>query len=222
MAAEELVKELAEDGRLPKAVLEAIGRVPRDRFVPDEFRHRAWDDVPLPIGEGQTISQPAVVALMSAEARLSPGASVLEVGTGSGYQTAVLAELLGLGPGGLDGAPRGRLASVELLPRLARTAAARLRQLGYRDVALRVGDGSLGWPERAPFDAMIVTAAAPRIPEALTRQLAPGGRLVIPVGGSDLQELLVVERRGEELITHRNGCWVRFVPLLGAVESEPD
>jgi protein-L-isoaspartate(D-aspartate) O-methyltransferase len=218
----QLVAGLAADDRLPAEVLAAIGRVPRDLFVPVESRRRAWDDVPLAIGAGQTISQPTVVALMSAAAQLAPGDSVLEVGTGSGYQTAVLAELIGLGPGASRADRRGRLASVEILRELAKPAGERLRELGYGEVALRIGDGSLGWPERAPFDAVLVTAAAPHVPEELTRQLAVGGRLVIPVGGSDLQELLVVEKSRTGLEVHREGCWVRFVPLVGGIEDDSE
>lgn len=217
MGAETLLAELAGSGFADPAVLEALGRVPRDRFVPAARRARAWDDAALPIGEGQTLSQPSVVALMTSLARVAPTGNALEVGTGSGYQCAVLAEMLGLGPGREVGALHGALASIEVLPSLATEARTLLRELGYTDVALRLGDGRAGWPERAPFDAIVVTAAASAVPPALREQLAAGGRLVLPVGGSDVQELLVVTRTPERFVTERHG-WVRFVPLVG----EPD
>lgn len=213
MSQEALVAELADDPRLDAAVLRALQRVPRERFVPAELRHRAHEDASLPLDAGQRISQPSVVALMTSLARIGPTANVLEVGTGSGWQAAILAEMLGLGPAAAPNRPRGTLASIEIEPELADRAASVLRAQGYRDVALRVGDGSKGWAERGPFDAILVTAAAARVPAVLVGQLAEGGRLVVPVGGSDVQELLVVTRRGDDTTVERHG-WARFVPLL--------
>ena len=151
-------------------VLVAMGTVPRHRFVPEAMVSRAYGDYPLPIGEDQTISQPYIVALMTQWAEVAPGDRVLEVGTGSGYQAAVLAELT------------DKVFSIEIRPELARQAAARLKDLGYGRVQVASGDGYQGWPEAAPFDAILVTAAAPRVPPALTAQLKEGGRLVIPLG----------------------------------------
>jgi protein-L-isoaspartate(D-aspartate) O-methyltransferase len=211
--ADGLVDELRRGGIQDPAVLEAIRRVPRDRFVPPERRRLAWWDEALPIGEGQTISQPWVVAFMTACARLRPGDRVLEIGTGSGYQAAVLAEVLGLGPA--TAPPAGRrswLGSVERLPTLHERAARTLADLGYGKVALRLGDGARGWPERAPFDAIVVTAAAGRIPPDLLDQLAPGGRLVIPVRGG-VQRLHLVTRTTEGFETELSHH-VLFVPLI--------
>jgi protein-L-isoaspartate(D-aspartate) O-methyltransferase len=187
-----------------RRVLDALGRVPRERFVPELIRARAYGDHALAIGHGQTISQPDMVAVMTQALELRQGARVLEVGTGSGYQAAVLAELA------------GEVWTVERIPELARDAAALLAELGYANVHVRAGDGTLGWPEEAPFDAIVVTAGAPASPRSLLAQLAPdGGRLVVPVGDRDLQYLEIVERRGTEYVTRRSvGC--RFVPLLGA------
>ncbi|HSW31486.1 MAG TPA: protein-L-isoaspartate(D-aspartate) O-methyltransferase [Longimicrobiales bacterium] len=185
-------------------VLAALARVPRERFVPESARSRAYADQALSIGHGQTISQPFMVAVMTQALELQEGARVLEVGTGSGYQAAVLAELA------------REIWSVELVPELARAAALLLAELGYANVHVRAGDGSLGWPEEAPFDAIVVTAGAPGTPRSLLAQLSPdGGRLVAPVGDRELQYLEIVERRGTEYVTRRSmGC--RFVPLLGA------
>ncbi len=190
-------------------VLAALERVPRERFVPESARSRAYADQALSIGYGQTISQPYMVAVMTQALELGDGARVLEVGTGSGYQAAVLAELA------------REVWSVELVPELASAAATLLGELGYTNVHVRAGDGSLGWPEEAPFDAIVVTAGAPGTPRSLLAQLSPdGGRLVAPVGDRELQHLETVERRGTEYITRRSiGC--RFVPLLGT-EGWPD
>ncbi len=185
-------------------VLAALERVPRERFVPDAARSRAYADQALSIGHGQTISQPYMVAVMTQALELDEEERVLEVGTGSGYQAAVLAELA------------REVWSVELIPELAEAAAVLLGELGYANVHVRAGDGSLGWAEEAPFDAIVVTAGAPGTPRSLLAQLSPdGGRLVAPVGDRDLQYLEIVERRGTEYVTRRSiGC--RFVPLLGA------
>jgi protein-L-isoaspartate(D-aspartate) O-methyltransferase len=177
--------------------------VPRHRFVPQDQRAYAYLDTPLPIGHGQTISQPVVVALMTQLVRPRSGMRVLEVGTGSGYQAAVLAE---------TGA---RVWTIEIFRALAEEARARLARLGYDSVTVRHGDGYAGWPEQAPFDAIVVTAGADSIPPALVEQLAPGGRLVMPVGDplAD-QELVLVEKADDGRVTSKRILPVRFVPLL--------
>ena len=212
---------------LDPRVMAALARVPRHRFVPVAERLRAYDNRPLPIGEGQTISQPYIVALMSDLAAVGPGDKVLEVGTGCGYQSAVLAELA------------GRVYSIETLPALASRAAALLAELGYHRIEVRQGDGSRGWPEAAPFDVILVTAAAERrVPEALIEQLAPGGRLVIPVGaqrrpllgafglGPDVeQHLLLLTKDAEGTVTRREVLPVAFVPLVEGErrgDADPD
>ncbi len=182
-------------------VLEAMARVPRHLFVPETERAYAYADEPLPIGSGQTISQPYIVAYMTEALGLSGDEKVLEVGTGSGYQTAVLAELA------------REVLTIEVIDSLSRAAQERLERAGCRNIRFRVGDGSAGWPEEAPFDAIMVTAAAPRIPEALEAQLGPEGRMVIPVG-TDLQELSLV-RRGRKGLQRERLIGVRFVPLVG-------
>jgi protein-L-isoaspartate(D-aspartate) O-methyltransferase len=182
-------------------VLAAMLTVPRHRFVPERLRREAYDDNPLPIGEGQTISQPYIVALMSELLQLTGAERVLEVGNGSGYQAAVLAELA------------KEVYSIEILEPLARRAAATLRELGYAGVVVRAGDGYLGWPEAAPFDAIIVTAAPDHIPQPLVDQLKVGGRLVIPVGAFS-QELLQCMKTPTGLL-RRDIIPVRFVPLTG-------
>jgi len=185
-------------------VIAAMRKVPRHEFVPAELRSRAYDDNPLPIGEGQTISQPYVVACMTQAARLKGGERVLEVGTGSGYQAAVLAEVA------------GEVWSIEIVEPLAQRAKATLERLGVKNVHLRTGDGYRGWPEEAPFDAILVTAAPEQVPQPLIDQLAPGGRLVIPVGARD-QELLVIERTPDG-IAQRSLFPVRFVPMTGEAQ----
>lgn len=182
------------------AVLRAMARVPRHAFVPSPQVAEAYADYPLPIGEGQTISQPYIVALMTQLLGLQGAEKVLEVGTGSGYQAAVLAEIV------------PRVFSIEILPGLATSAEARLTSLGYRAVRVRAGDGYLGWPEEAPFDAVVVTAGATHIPEPLVAQLREGGRLVIPVGRGGFQELLAGRKVQGRLVT-RTVAPVRFVPL---------
>ena len=184
-------------------VLAAMEAVPREEFVPEHLRGAAYDDRALPSESGQTISQPAVVAYMTEQLRLSPASRVLEIGTGSGYQSAVLAEIA------------RDVYSVERIDRLARTAAARLARLGYDNVHIRQGDGAQGWPEEAPFDAIIVTAAATAVPPALPAQLGPGGRMILPLGGPDSPQVLVLFERNPAGDFNRQDLWpVRFVPLL--------
>ena len=193
--------QIAARGMHDPAVLAAMRRVPRHEFVPGRVRERAYADHPLPIGEGQTISQPYVVALMTELAAVAPGARVLEVGTGSGYQAAVLAEV------GAD------VYTIEIVESLARSARATLDRLGYGRVHTRHGDGYRGWPEAAPFAAIVVTAAPPEVPPDLLAQLAPGGRLVVPVGTGE-QELQVHERTPDG-IRVRRVTPVQFVPMTG-------
>ncbi len=179
-------------------------QVPRELFVPQDSRHMAYLDLPLSIGEGQTISQPYIVAMMTEAMELSGGDRVLEIGTGSGYQTAILSALT----------PRGRVVSMERVPALMQQARQRLQELGYRNVEVQQAGSSLGCPSKGPYDAIIVTAAAPRLPESLLSQLAIGGRLVIPVGTLSKQELVQARRTDEGLSLRVLGpC--RFVPLLG-------
>jgi protein-L-isoaspartate(D-aspartate) O-methyltransferase len=194
--------QIAARGVTDAEVLRAMGRVPRQRFVDDALRDRAYGDNALPIGHGQTISQPYMVALMTEALRLSGGEKVLEIGTGSGYQTAILAEIA------------DRVFSIERVAPLYRRARELLDQLGYHRVVLRHGDGTLGWRDQAPFDAIIVTAGAPHVPAELRGQLAEGGRLVIPVGDRSLQSLLRITRREEgDLREDLGGCI--FVNLIG-------
>ena len=189
-------------GVADRRVLAALATVPRHLFVPPSLLGAAYDDAPLPIGHGQTISQPYMVALMTAALRPRRTHRVLEIGTGSGYQAAVLAHIV------------ARVFTVERLAPLAAAAEVRLAGLGYGNVAYRVGDGSEGWPEEAPFDGILVTAAAPDVPAPLLSQLAVGGRLAVPVGGLGIQTLTLVQRTdaGIEQWTE-GGC--RFVPLIG-------
>ena len=196
-------RQLRERGIADERVLEAMARVPRERFVPDELQDRAYEDGALPIGGGQTISQPYMVALICSQLALRGDERVLDVGTGSGYQAAVLAELA------------GEVHSVERLPELAARARERLAAAGYDRVRVHVGDGTLGLPAHAPFAAIAVAAAAPELPQALYEQLRQRGRLVVPVGPRDEQRLEVVVRTPEGPATlHTIPC--RFVPLLGA------
>ena len=183
-------------------VLAAMGKVPRHRLVPDYLAPLAYGDHPLPIGGGQTISQPYIVALMSQWAAVKPGDRVLEVGTGSGYQAAVLAELT------------DQVFTMELLPELAQQAAERLKTLSYHQVRVQAGDGYRGWPEAAPFDAILVTAAAPQVPPALTAQLKEGGRLVIPLGEAGGDQTLVRLRKVKGELKEEERLPVRFVPLV--------
>lgn len=196
-------RHLAGRGIVDRRVLAVMAGVPREPFVPRHLAGRAYDDGPLPIGHDQTISQPFMVALMTQEARLTRHSRVLEVGTGTGYHTAVLARIA------------NHVYSVERIEALSRDAASRLEWLGIRNVTLIVGDGARGHPESAPYDAIVVAAAAPRAPTDLLDQLAPGGRLVIPIGNLQLQELVVIERTAEGLAEHLAGS-CRFVPLISA------
>ncbi|HYZ25948.1 MAG TPA: protein-L-isoaspartate(D-aspartate) O-methyltransferase [Geminicoccaceae bacterium] len=192
------------DHRLEPRVAAAVAKVPRERFVPADLAARAYDNRPLPIGHGQTISQPLIVAVMTHLLHLDPEARVLEVGTGSGYQTAILAELA------------KEVVTIEVVEDLAAAARTRLEALGYRNVECRVGDGAAGCPERAPFDGIMVTAAAPRVPKALIDQLAPGGRLVTPLGRDPLsQDLILVEKDAQGTTHERRLFPVAFVPLTG-------
>jgi len=196
-----LLVELAPEVR-DRRVLEAMARVPRERFVPDDLHPLAYENRPLPIGYGQTISQPLIVALMTEALCLTGNEKVLEVGTGSGYQAAVLGQLA------------ASVVSVERIPPLAQRAAQTLADLGYANITVQVAGEELGWPAEAPYDAIIVAAGAPEVPQALVDQLALGGRLVVPVGTRDLQDLTRVVRTAEGPAATRLGpC--RFVPLLG-------
>ncbi len=197
-----LVEQLQAKGIKDLAVLRTIATVPRHLFVPEAVRHRAYEDSALPIAEGQTISQPWVQARSLELLRLSGSEKVLEVGAGSGYQTALLAHLA------------GSVFAVERIPSLAYAAREALGQAGITNVTVLVGDGTLGWRSCAPFDAIVVAAASPAIPRPLVEQLAPGGRLVIPVGQGDTQVLTAAEKVGDELVT-REVVDVRFVPLIG-------
>lgn len=194
---------LRHEGIRDERVLAAIAQVPREWFIPEDLRPRADDDRPLPIGHGQTISQPFIVAYMTERLHLAGTERVLEVGTGSGYQTAILAHLA------------EEVFSVEIVPELATRARALLHgRLGLANVRLRAGDGSEGWPEEAPFDRVIVTAAAPAVPPALVDQLAPGARMILPVGADpDAQVLRVVDRAPDGALAETDLLGVRFVPL---------
>jgi protein-L-isoaspartate(D-aspartate) O-methyltransferase len=194
---------------LDRRVMQAMAEVPRDAFVPDEMQAAAFDNGPLPIGQGQTISQPYIVALMTDLLAPEPTHRVLEIGTGSGYQTAVLARLC------------ATVYSMERVPSLARQARERIAGLGYGNVQIRSGNGYAGWPEHAPYDGIIVTAAAPYAPEALVEQLKPGGRLVIPVGQPQAaQRLMVFERDSRGHTTHHAVLDVAFVPLVDQEGTE--
>jgi protein-L-isoaspartate(D-aspartate) O-methyltransferase len=198
-----MVREQIESRGISDArVLAAMRKVPRHEFVPEHLADAAYEDHPLPIGYGQTISQPYIVALMTELLRLTPAAKALEVGTGCGYQTAILAEIA------------AEVYSMEIIKPLATESADRLQRLGYKNAHVKHGDGYLGWPEQAPFDAIIVTAGADHIPPPLVQQLKPGGRMAIPVGEPHAEQslLLVQKTPGGEVIT-RNVSPVLFVPL---------
>ncbi|HWM85638.1 MAG TPA: protein-L-isoaspartate(D-aspartate) O-methyltransferase [Kofleriaceae bacterium] len=184
-------------------VLAAMAAVPREALLPEQLAPFAYEDSPLPIGTGQTISQPFVVALMTEALRVEPGDRVLEIGTGSGYAAAVLAEM------------GARVHTIERHPELARVARERLAELGYHDIEIRVGDGTLGWPEHAPYQAIAVTAGGPELPRPLLEQLAIRGRLVMPLGGPRLQQLVRVTRVNEEEFAREDLGPVQFVPLIG-------
>jgi protein-L-isoaspartate(D-aspartate) O-methyltransferase len=200
--AEMIEKQLRRRGIRDSAVLSAMLAVPRHEFVPEELRARAYDDVPLPIGSGQTISQPYIVAAMTAALRPQPTDRVLEVGTGCGYQAAVLSLLA------------KEVFTIEVRPELASAAAKKLAQLGYSNIHVHCGDGTFGLSEFAPFDAILVAAAAPSVPEPLLAQLAEGGRIIVPIGDADNQELQLLEKHAGAFSTKMmEGC--RFVPLVG-------
>lgn len=195
-------EQLVQRGITDTRVLDAMRRVPRHLFVEEALRDRGYGDHPLPIGEEQTISQPFIVGLMSALLELRGGEKVLEIGTGSGYQTAVLAELA------------RRVCTIERLPRLAERARALLAELGYQNVWIRVGNGALGWPDEAPFERILVTAAGPSVPPPLLQQLAEGGRMVVPLGDPVNQTLTLIENVGGEMRRTPHGeC--KFVKLVG-------
>lgn len=199
---EMVTRQIADRGVRDQRVLSAMRKVPRHEFVPDAEKHYAYRDTPLPIGEGQTISQPYIVALMTELARPDKSHRVLEVGTGSGYQAAVLAEIV------------AHVFTIEIEPSLGRRAAEVLRKLGYQNVTVRVGDGYVGWAEHAPYDIIMVTAAPDHIPQPLVEQLKPGGVMIVPVGPtSATQELRVLEKDAAGKVVSKNVSPVRFVPL---------
>ncbi len=197
-------RQIQARGISAPAVLDALAAVPRHRFVPEALAPRAYDDTPLPIGYDQTISQPYVVAYMTEAAALTPDAKVLDIGTGSGYQAAVLAEIV------------SRVYSIEIVPELADRSRRLLADLGYDNVEVRTGDGYRGWPEEAPFDAIVVAAAPDHVPPALVEQLAVGARLIIPVGRFT-QEILIVTRTADGSTTEAV-LPVRFVPMTGEAQ----
>jgi len=210
----ELIKIIEQDVRqtsrelnkteLDPRVMEALGRVPRHEFVPPEQESNAYQNRPLPIGYGQTISQPYIVAIMTDMLNLKPDSKVLELGTGSGYQAAILSELA------------GEVYTIEIVEQLGLQAKERLQRLGYDNVTTKVGDGYYGWEEYAPFDAIIVTAAASHIPPPLIKQLKPGGRMVVPVGSRFMtQQLLVVDKGDDQKVVSRQVLPVVFVPVTG-------
>jgi protein-L-isoaspartate(D-aspartate) O-methyltransferase len=202
MVASQIIARGVRDER----TLAALRQIPRHLFVPPGVVAEAYDDHPLPIGHAQTISQPYIVAFMTEALGLKGGETVLEVGAGSGYQSAVLSRIA------------ARVFGIEIVEPLAREAAARLAKLGYTNVEIRAGDGYAGWPEHAPFDAIMVTAAAPRVPEPLKQQLKDGGRLILPVG-DHVQELMIVTRRGSRF-EERSVLAVTFVPMTGEIRKD--
>ncbi|MFH1465963.1 MAG: protein-L-isoaspartate(D-aspartate) O-methyltransferase [Pseudomonadota bacterium] len=203
-ARERMVRDQIERRGLREPRLtRALRRVPRHRFMPEVRSQQAYGDHPLPIGSSQTISQPYIVALMTSELQLRGTERVLELGTGSGYQTAVLAELA------------AEVFTVERLPELAERARSLLEVLGYANIQFRTGDGTVGWSEAAPFDGILVTAGSPRLPRPLIDQLAEGGRLVVPVGDRWVQDLAVVEKRAGGALDETSAGGCRFVPLIG-------
>ena len=204
-----VARQLSSRDIVDQRVLEVMARVPRHEFVPDDESQAAYGDHPLPIGHGQTISQPYIVALMTQLAQPAPESTALDIGTGSGYQAAVLAELT------------KEVYSIEIVEALEKEARARLDRLGYKNVEVRHGDGYRGWPEQAPFDVIIVAAAPDHVPQALVEQLAPGGRLVIPVG-KRFQELFVIEKADDGTVARRTVAPVAFVPMTGEAEHRPE
>jgi protein-L-isoaspartate(D-aspartate) O-methyltransferase len=204
----EMVRRLEAQGITDKRVLEVMRRIPRHLFIANSLWDHAYADRPVPIDRGQTISQPYIVALMTQALQLEKSDRVLEIGTGSGYQTAILAELA------------EHVYTIERFPELAEKAKKLLTDAGYTNISFRVGDGTLGWPEEAPFEKIIVTAAAPEVPAALVEQLAERGRLVIPVGGRQLQTLVALTKEGKKL-RREELCACSFLPLIGE-EGWPD
>ena len=197
-------QQLAERNIRDRSVLAAMDKVPRHVFVPPDLRLYAYADRPLPIGEGQTISQPYIVGLMTQILEIQESDNVLEIGTGSGYQAAVLAELC------------KNVYTIEIIPSLGKRAEQLLGHMGYQNIHIKIGDGYYGWPEHAPFDGIIVTAAAAEVPKALIDQLAIGGRLVMPVGGEfQVQKLMRLEKREDGSVSREIILPVRFVPLTG-------
>jgi protein-L-isoaspartate(D-aspartate) O-methyltransferase len=199
-----VVTQLARRGVRDPRVLNAMGSVPREAFVGAEIATLAYEDNPLPIGEGQTISQPYIVAAMAEAATLEPSDHVLDVGAGSGYSAAIFSRLA------------ARVFAIERHANLMEAARGRCQTLGYDNVTLKTGDGSTGWPEEAPFDAILVAASVPEAPDALRRQLKIGGRLIVPVGDADGQRLIRITRTGEHDFGEDDLGGVRFVPLIGA------
>jgi protein-L-isoaspartate(D-aspartate) O-methyltransferase len=205
---ERMVKEqLMPRGIHEERVLAAMNKVPREEFVPEHLRAASYADQPLPIGYDQTISQPFIVAFMTEQLRPQPQDRVLEIGTGSGYQAAILAELV------------AGVYSIEIIEPLAKTAEATLQRLGYKNVHVKMGDGYKGWPEHAPFDIVIVTCAPNHVPQALVDQLKEGGRMIIPVGGPGDQELYLLEKEKGKL-RQRGVSPVRFVPMTGEARKD--
>lgn len=197
--------EYLDKERLDERVLTALRKVPRHEFVTPSLKRLAYENRPLPIGHGQTISQPYIVAVMTDLLKTAPGHRVLEVGTGSGYQAAILAELV------------KEVYTIEIIEPLGREAKERIQRLGYRNIKTRIGDGYYGWEEAAPFDAIVVTAAASHVPPPLLRQLKPGGRMIVPVGGGFMvQQLMLVIKGPDGKITTRQLMPVMFVPLTGS------
>ena len=207
MAYSAMLPEVIAAGGISQDVLDVMDRVPRHRFVPERIAGSAYEDRPLPIGLGQTISQPLIVALMTHLLQAGPEATVLEIGTGSGYQAAVVSPLV------------KRVCTIEIIPKLGESAAKRVAELGFANVETRIGDGYFGWPECGPFDGILVTAAAGHVPPPLVKQLKPGGRMVIPVGSVfGPQYLTLVEKSDAGQIKTRQLMAVRFVPLTRAAE----
>ncbi|TKS54169.1 protein-L-isoaspartate(D-aspartate) O-methyltransferase [Luteimonas yindakuii] len=205
-----LLASLEAEGIRDARVLAAMRSVPRERFVPEEMAEHAYGDHPLPIGHGQTISQPYIVALMTGLLQPEPHHRVLEIGTGSGYQAAVLSGLV------------ARVYTIEIVAPLADGARTVLAGLGYANVEVRTGDGYAGWPEAAPFDGIVVTAAPEQVPQALVDQLAPGGRMVVPVGPVHaVQSLTVIEKSDDGRVSRRQVAAVRFVPMTGGPDERP-
>ena len=195
-------EQLVERGVKNLSVLEAMSRVPRHLFAQDSLQHRAYGDTPLPIGENQTISQPYIVGAMTEALALKGEERVLEIGTGSGYQTAIIAELC------------RQVFTIERLNNLSRKAQNILESLNYMNIVFKMFDGTYGWPDQAPFDAILITASAPEIPDSLVNQLGDGGRLVAPIGGADKQKLVVLTKKGDR-VSRRDLVNCKFVPLIG-------